>query len=85
MLDLGLIDSLSRLIDNRSADVRREAVWTLSNITAGTIEQFERVLVHEPLRTALIECMYKDDHRYSKYILQTVKLLPKSKSTFWQA
>lgn len=40
-IDLGAIPHVKSLLEDQSRDVRKEAVWTMSNVAAGTTEQIE--------------------------------------------
>eukprot|EP00924_Labyrinthula_sp_SR-Ha-C_P015035 maker-scaffold_9-snap-gene-6.50-mRNA-1 protein AED:0.01 eAED:0.01 QI:97/0.66/0.5/1/1/1/4/0/934 len=44
ILDCGAIGHLTKLITHQHKDIQKEACWTISNISAGTIEQIQAVL-----------------------------------------
>ena len=46
-LEAGLLAGTAPLLEHARANVRKEACWTLSNVTAGTAAQAEAVLAHD--------------------------------------
>ena len=46
VLDAGLLDALSVWVRHDSADIRKDVLWTLSNITAGSMHQLAQFFAH---------------------------------------
>lgn len=42
--EAGAVDSLCNLVTHSNRDIQKEACWTLSNISAGTIPQIQKVI-----------------------------------------
>lgn len=53
VLDFGLLDTLLPLVDSPEFLIRKEVMWTLSNVTAGTLSQLAAFLSHPIARVAL--------------------------------
>jgi hypothetical protein len=44
VLNCGVLDALVALMSSHKAGIRKEAAWTISNITAGNAEQIQSII-----------------------------------------
>ena len=44
VLNCGVLDALKALMSSGKAGIRKEAAWTISNITAGNAEQIQSII-----------------------------------------
>ncbi len=59
MIDAGFLVPLAKLLMSHETQVRKEVVWVLSNVAAGTTRQLQ-VLLDTGLLKQLIEISYND-------------------------
>ena len=54
------ISKMFSLIQHTEKAVRKEAFWTVSNITAGSAEQIEHILAHPSFVEKIVEAVTND-------------------------
>ena len=54
LLSLDVLSKMQPFICNPDAKIRKEVMWTLGNIAAGTVEQAKQVLLHSICQDALV-------------------------------
>ncbi|KAI9225002.1 armadillo-type protein [Blastocladiella britannica] len=59
MLKAGVLDGLCPMLDSRKESIRKEACWTISNITAGTADQVQMV-IDTGMVPRLIDLMWRE-------------------------
>ena len=55
------LEKLFKLMKHERKPVRRESVWIMSNLTAGTTQQIDKFLTSFPFVEELISCIQNDD------------------------
>ncbi|OMJ92462.1 hypothetical protein SteCoe_4802 [Stentor coeruleus] len=60
LLDLGFLDCVCKLLNQSKIELKKEMLWILSNITAGSDEQIKCVLGHPCIRI-VIKCLEDPD------------------------
>ncbi len=58
IVDCGVLRHMHKLLETGKESVKKEACWTLSNITAGTAEQIQAV-IDEDLFPAIVQLLDK--------------------------
>jgi len=61
VLDAGALHVLSQLVDSDNRTTRKETVWALSNLVAGTPHQLREVMVRAPLVARIIDRLATDE------------------------
>ena len=72
MLDLNVLPLLLKLMSHPKKNVRKEAMWTLSNITAGTESQVESVIQYPGMIEKITEILETADYDVQKEAVWTV-------------
>lgn len=60
MIQAGALPHLGRLLLSSRKSIRKEACWTISNITAGNREQIQAV-IHHNLFPSILHVLRRDD------------------------
>jgi len=68
VLKAGALDKFFGLLGHEKRAVRREACWTLSNITAGDEEQISLVVTNPAYIEKLISLINSDSHEVFKFL-----------------
>ena len=64
-INAGVLNNLNELIYSKKKTIRKEVCWTLSNITAGSVDQIQQCL-DLGIVDKLIQIMLMDDSEIKK-------------------